>query len=76
LDFGYVDVFRHLHPDAEEYTWWTYRYNARARNVGWRIDYFLLSSDLVPYVEEARILGGVTGSDHCPIELQLSLLAP
>jgi exodeoxyribonuclease-3 len=73
LECGYVDVFRRLHPDAEEYTWWTYRYNARARNVGWRIDYFVVSSDLIPYVREARILGDVAGSDHCPIELNLDL---
>lgn len=71
LAAGFVDVFRHLHPDAEEYTWWTYITNARARNVGWRIDYFLVDEALVPRVEEARILGEVMGSDHCPVEVQL-----
>jgi exodeoxyribonuclease-3 len=76
LESEFVDAFRHLHPDAEEYTWWTYRYNARARNVGWRIDYFLVSTDLIPYVAGARILGDVTGSDHCPIELHLALPPP
>ncbi len=71
LDAGFVDVFRHLHPDLEQYTWWTYIYSARARNIGWRIDYFLVSEDLMPQVEDARILGEVMGSDHCPIELRL-----
>jgi exodeoxyribonuclease-3 len=71
LENGFVDVFRHLHPDAEEYTWWTYRFNARARNVGWRIDYFMVSSDLLPRVQEAHILGDVKGSDHCPVALIL-----
>jgi exodeoxyribonuclease-3 len=71
LDRGFVDIYRHLHPEAEEYTWWTYRYNARARNIGWRIDYFFLTADLIPRVRDARILGSVPGSDHCPIELEL-----
>jgi exodeoxyribonuclease-3 len=71
LDRGFVDVYRHLYPEAEEYTWWTYRFNARARNIGWRIDYFLADAPLVPRVRDARILGDVMGSDHCPIELEL-----
>jgi exodeoxyribonuclease-3 len=71
LDRGCVDVYRHLHPNAEEYTWWTYRFNARARDIGWRIDYFLVDAPLVPRVRRARILGDVMGSDHCPIELEL-----
>lgn len=70
---GFVDVFRHLHPDAEGYTWWTYRFDARARNIGWRIDYFLVAEELLDQVRDARILGDVTGSDHCPIELHLHL---
>jgi exodeoxyribonuclease-3 len=73
LDQGLVDIFRHLHPDAEEYSWWTYRVNARARNVGWRIDYFLVAEELLPYVQGAHILGDVMGSDHCPVELELNL---
>jgi exodeoxyribonuclease-3 len=73
LTRGFVDVYRHLHPVAEEYTWWTYRFNARARNIGWRIDYFLVAEDLLPHVESAGILGSVNGSDHCPIELGLSI---
>jgi exodeoxyribonuclease-3 len=70
---GFVDVFRLLHPNAEEYTWWTYRFDARARNIGWRIDYFLVAEELIGHVREARILGEVTGSDHCPIDLHLQL---
>jgi len=73
LDRGFVDVFRHLHPETEQYSWWTYRSNARARNVGWRLDYFLVAEDLMPRVQGARILGEVTGSDHCPVELQLKI---
>lgn len=73
LESGFVDVFRHAHPDAEAYTWWTYRFNARARNIGWRIDYFLVADELMTHVQDARILTDVMGSDHCPIELQLTL---
>ncbi len=73
LEHGFVDVFRHLHPEAQAYTWWTYRYDARARNIGWRIDYFLVAEELMPRVQDARILTGVTGSDHCPIELRLAM---
>ena len=68
---GYLDVFRMLYPEAEEYSWWTYRFGARARNIGWRIDYFLVSEELLPSVRDARILSDVLGSDHCPIELTL-----
>ena len=73
LEAGFVDVFRRLNPDAQQYTWWTYRYDARARNVGWRLDYFLVAEELLSSVRAARILGQVTGSDHCPIELELDL---
>ncbi len=71
LDQGFVDVFRRLHPDAQEYSWWSYRSGARQRNVGWRLDYFLVAEELLPNVQDARILGNVMGSDHCPVELQL-----
>lgn len=71
LDAGFVDIFRRLHPEVQEFTWWTYIYDARARNVGWRIDYFLVAEELVPLVRDARILGDVMGSDHCPVELRL-----
>ena len=73
LENGFVDIFRALHPDEEAYTWWTYRSNARARNVGWRLDYFLVDEALMPFVQDACILGDVPGSDHCPVELELDL---
>ena len=70
---GFVDTFRHLHPDEpEKYTWWSPLTNARARNVGWRIDYFFVSSNLGKRVRDARILPEVTGSDHCPVALELA----
>jgi exodeoxyribonuclease-3 len=68
----FVDVYRALHPDAtEKYTWWTYIGDARARNVGWRIDYFWVSENLIPAVVEAEIMADVMGSDHCPVSLEL-----
>lgn len=74
LDAGFTDTFRHLHPDATgAYSWWSYRFNARKNNVGWRIDYFLVSDELVPRVRDASILTGVYGSDHCPVQLELSI---
>jgi exodeoxyribonuclease-3 len=73
LEQGFVDSFRALHPLDEAYTWWTYRFNARARNVGWRLDYFLVDEKLMPFVQDACILGDVTGSDHCPVALGLDL---
>jgi exodeoxyribonuclease III len=72
IDHGYVDIFRQLHPDEpEHYTWWSNRKGIRERNIGWRIDYFFISSDLVDRVVDARIHPLVMGSDHCPIELEL-----
>jgi exodeoxyribonuclease-3 len=69
---GFVDVFRHFHPTEVAYTWWTYRSGARVRNIGWRLDYFLVTEDLIPSVQDARILGDVMGSDHCPVEIVLN----
>lgn len=70
---GYVDSFRHFYPNKPEmYSWWTQRGNARERNVGWRIDYFLVSENLVPAMHDALILHEVLGSDHCPVALDLS----
>ena len=72
LAHGFVDAFRALHPDEpDQYTWWHYITNARARNVGWRIDYHLVSESLMPAVTDASILADVMGSDHCPITLEL-----
>ena len=74
LEAGFIDVFRQQHPDEpDHYTWWTYRFNARARNIGWRIDYFLVSKDLADRVKQAEIHTDVPGSDHCPISLTLDI---
>ncbi|MBN2411845.1 exodeoxyribonuclease III [candidate division KSB1 bacterium] len=71
---GYVDIFRTFYPDEpDQYTWWTYRMNARAKNVGWRIDYFFVSEDLKDTVTGAHITTEVLGSDHCPIILELKI---
>ena len=72
LAAGFADTFRTLHPDARDaYTWWSYWANARANNVGWRIDYFLVSKRLMPRVRAATIHPDVRGSDHCPVGLEL-----
>ncbi|MGV8050563.1 MAG: exodeoxyribonuclease III [Anaerolineaceae bacterium] len=69
LEHGFVDIYRQLYPQKAGYTWWTYRMNARARNIGWRLDYFLISQALVPRVEDVIINDEVMGSDHCPVTL-------
>ena len=72
LDSGFADTFRRLHPEAVgAYTWWSYRFNARKNNAGWRIDYFIVSERLLPKVRAAEILSEVQGSDHCPVALEL-----
>ena len=72
LSSGFTDSFRHLHPDtADAYSWWSYRANARERNVGWRIDYFLVSDGLRSSIQRAFICPEITGSDHCPVGLDL-----
>jgi exodeoxyribonuclease III len=71
LDAGFVDVFRYLYPDKIQYTWWTNILNARARGIGWRLDYFLVSESLLPRVRDVIIHDSVMGSDHCPVELIL-----
>jgi exodeoxyribonuclease-3 len=73
LNHGFKDIFRDLYPDREQYTWWTYRMNARERNVGWRLDYFLISGELVPEVEDVIIHDDILGSDHCPVSLLIDL---
>ncbi len=74
VDHGYVDTFRYVHGDKEEeYSWWSYRSGARAKNVGWRIDYFFISDDLTEVLEDAFILQEVTGSDHCPVGIRLAV---
>ena len=72
LDAGFVDTFRHLNPDlAGAYSWWSYRGQARAKNVGWRIDYFIISERLLPRLRSAAIHGSITGSDHCPVSVEI-----
>lgn len=74
LDSGLVDTFRARHPDlAGAYSWWSYRMRARERGVGWRIDYFLVSESLMPQVSGTAILDEIYGSDHCPVELELTV---
>ncbi|MFM6933957.1 MAG: exodeoxyribonuclease III [Flavobacteriales bacterium] len=68
---GLVDTFRTLNPEQVKYSWWSYRAGAREKNVGWRIDYFLVSKSYLPAVKEAFILNDVFGSDHCPVGIQL-----
>ncbi|WP_203333803.1 exodeoxyribonuclease III [Planococcus beigongshangi] len=72
LASGFTDSFRHFHPEVSgAYTWWSYRTNCRPRNIGWRIDYFIVSDRLAPNMKDAGIHRYVEGSDHCPIELEL-----
>lgn len=74
LDAGFTDTFRHLYPDLEgAYSWWSYRFNARANNAGWRIDYFLVSNRLADKIDKAYICAEIEGSDHCPVGLDLSI---
>ena len=74
LDSGFVDSFRHLYPDAEGiYSWWSYRFKAREKNAGWRIDYFLVSEEASEKITGAKIYTEVFGSDHCPVGLEIDL---
>lgn len=74
LDAGFTDSFRLIHPDLEDaYTWWSYRMKAREKNVGWRIDYFVVSNRLAPNIKDANIRSDIYGSDHCPVELDLDI---
>ena len=72
LEAGFTDTFRHLYPDRRDaYSWWSYMSNARERNIGWRIDYFLVSRGIDPLIKDAEILPEVQGSDHCPVVLKI-----
>jgi exodeoxyribonuclease III len=73
LNQGYIDTFRHFYPDKAEYSWWSYRFRARERNIGWRIDYFLVSKSIINKVKKAFILREVRGSDHCPVGIELDI---
>ena len=74
LENGYIDTFRHFYPNLEGvYSWWSYMFQARAKNAGWRIDYFVVSEELKDRLVDAKIHTQVLGSDHCPVELEISL---
>ncbi|MBQ9297537.1 MAG: exodeoxyribonuclease III [Clostridia bacterium] len=74
LDSGFVDSFRYLYPDKENcYTWWSYMMKAREKNIGWRIDYFIVSDRIKDKIKDAKILSEIMGSDHCPVELDIVL---
>ena len=76
LGSGFTDTFRYLYPDLTgAYSWWSYRFKAREKNAGWRIDYFLVSDRLRPAIEAAQIHSEVLGSDHCPVSLTLKDMA-
>ena len=72
LESGFIDTFRYFYPDMEQiYSWWSYRFKAREKNAGWRIDYFLVSEEYKEHLADAKIHTEVFGSDHCPVELDL-----
>ena len=74
LEHGYIDTFRYVNGDEiDRYSWWSYRANARVKNVGWRIDYFFISEDLAENLEDAFILDHITGSDHCPVGIKIAI---
>lgn len=74
LESGFTDSFRYLYPDTENaYSWWSYRFRAREKNVGWRIDYFIVSNRIADKIKEARIHSEIFGSDHCPVELEIDV---
>lgn len=74
LESGFVDTYRYLYPEAEGvYSWWSYRFSARAKNAGWRIDYFLVSESVKDRIQEAKIHTEILGSDHCPVELEINI---
>lgn len=74
LESGFVDSFRHLHPDkTDAYSWWSYRFKCREKNIGWRIDYFLVSQRIADRIISADILSDITGSDHCPVSIEIDI---
>lgn len=71
LEAGFKDTFRSLYPEEVKYSWWSYMYGARAKNVGWRIDYFVVSDRIMDKVKDSFILNGIMGSDHCPVGIEI-----
>ena len=72
LNAGFKDTFRELYPEKVKYSWWSYRFNARKNNAGWRIDYFVVSNNLMDKVEDSLIYDDIYGSDHCPVGLKVA----
>ncbi len=70
---GFIDTFRQTHKNKIQYSWWSYRFGARARNIGWRIDYFFVSAKIFKYVKNAFILDNIAGSDHCPVGIEIKM---
>ena len=73
LNAGFIDTYRYLYPEKIEYSWWSYMRNAREKNVGWRIDYFIVSKDIKDKIKDAKIHTEIMGSDHCPVELDIDI---
>ena len=74
LNAGFTDTFRYLYPNKEEsYSWWSYMFKAREKNVGWRIDYFIVSKSIENKIKEASIYSEIMGSDHCPVGLEIDI---
>ena len=73
LDAGFIDSYRYLYPDTVRYTWWSYRFNARKNNSGWRIDYFVVSNRIKDLIKEVNLRNDIFGSDHCPVEIDIEL---
>ena len=73
IDHGYVDTFRHFNKESGQYSWWDMKTHARERNVGWRIDYFFVNKEFMPHIKKAFILQDVTGSDHCPVGIEIDV---
>ncbi len=71
LESGYIDIFRYLYPNEIKYTWWSYRFRAREKNIGWRIDYHCVNKDFISNIKKIEILDNVVGSDHCPVLIEL-----
>ena len=73
LNAGFIDTYRYLYPEKIEYSWWSYRFNARANNAGWRIDYFIVSNNIKDKIVDSKIHTNIYGSDHCPVELTINI---
>ncbi|WP_335339131.1 exodeoxyribonuclease III [Lutibacter profundi] len=73
INNGFIDSFRYLHPNEISYTYWSYRFNARARNTGWRIDYVLVTENIIDKINSVQILSALMGSDHCPVLVKINL---